>query len=251
MAPPPSYARGAAVVSNDVVIAGRVTTASETNAGLARYGTTGLNTTFGTNGTASFDMADSETANGIANIGTGFVFVESMLQATNEYFMVVRVQANGAANTNFGWMGRFMVGFAGYGAQGYGLVVTPNSQIVAVGSARTSTGHNRMAMARVNGGGTLDTTFSDDGYTMISAGGEDAVANAVALQSTGRIVAGGGHVRAAAVRRSAPFSCACGASDSAASPDPRRSRTGSAQPLVHSRALCCRAAADFSAARRA
>ncbi|CAN5894080.1 hypothetical protein BH11MYX4_BH11MYX4_07860 [soil metagenome] len=187
----PANAYGAAVSGNDVVIAGRSTSGAETNAGLARYGAAAIDATFGTNGTASYDTADTETAYAIANIGTGFVFAESLTQAGTDYFMFTRVQANGAAYASFGFLGRFFVTFAGYGAQAYGLAVTPTSQVVAVGSARTSTGHNRMGITRINGNGTLDNTFSDDGFTTISAGGEDAIATSVVLQSTGRIVAGG------------------------------------------------------------
>jgi len=187
----PSIGRGAAVSGNDVVIAGRTTSGSETNAGLARYGATGLASSFGTGGLATYDTSDTETANGIAGIGTGFVFVESMTQSANTYFQLVRIGSTGALTSSFGIGGKVAVTFAGYGAQGYGVVVTPGNKIVAVGSARTSAGRDRIAITRLHSNGTLDTAFSDDGHTMLAGGGVDAMAYAVALQSTGKIVAAG------------------------------------------------------------
>jgi uncharacterized delta-60 repeat protein len=187
----PASAYAVAVSGSDAIVAGRTTSGTETNAALARYGATGLVASFGSGGNATYDTADVERATGIANHGTGFVFTEALTQGSNDDFMLVRIQPNGTPYTTFGFLGRFIVGFAGYGAQARGLVVTPNGQIVAVGSARTSTGHDRLAVARVNGNGTLDTTFSDDGFTMLSTGADDAWATSVALQSTGRIIAAG------------------------------------------------------------
>jgi uncharacterized delta-60 repeat protein len=187
----PSIAYAAAANGNDVVVAGRAKTGSEDDVGLARYGATGLDATFGVGGTLKYDAADTEAARAIVKSGTGYVFAESFNVSGSEYFLLTRIQSNGAANPNFGFNGRFFVMFAGYGAQASALAMTANSQIIAVGSARTSTNHNRMAVARVNGLGGLDNSFSDDGSLMISAGGEESVGNAVALQSTGRIVIGG------------------------------------------------------------
>lgn len=187
----PAIARGAAVSGNNVVVAGRTTNGSETDVGLARFGLTGIDNTYGTNGYIRHDTLDVETANDIANVGTGHVSVVSgTIPPAKPYFMFLRTLANGNSDSSFGFAGRSDVPFQGYGAFGAALVYT-NGKIVGVGSANVSTGKSRLAVVRINTNATLDTTFSSDGYTMLTAGGDEAAATSVVVQSTGRIIAGG------------------------------------------------------------
>jgi len=190
---PPAIARGAAVSGNNVVVAGRTSTpgGSEVDVGLARFGPNGIDNSYGTNGYIRHDILDVETAYDITNLGTGHISVVSGTFApATPYFMFFRTLSNGNSDSSFGFAGRYNVPFQGYGAFGAALVYT-NGKIVGVGSANTSAGKRRLAVTRINTNATLDTTFSGDGYTMLSAGGDEAVANAVVVQSTGRIIAGG------------------------------------------------------------
>ena len=201
----PAIARGAAVSGNNVVVAGRTTNGTEVDAGLGRFGPNGVDFSYGTSGYIRHDTFDNETAYDITNHGTGHVSVVSGSESGTNYFMFLRTLANGTSDASFGFAGRFGVNFLGYGAFGAALVYT-NGKIVGVGSANTSTGKSRLAVTRINNNATLDTTFSTDGYTMLTAGGDQAAATSVAVQSTGRIIAGGwtrpagGMMRAVLVR---------------------------------------------------
>ena len=188
----PASARGAAVSGNNVVVVGRTKAGSGTDAGLARFNLNGVDIAYGTSGYIRHDTLQNETAYDIANVGTGHISVVSGTETppSSDYFMFLRTQANGNIDSSFGFVGRVNVSFQGYGAFGSALVYT-GGKIVGVGSANTSAGKSRLAVTRINTNGGLDTTFSSDGYTMLAAGGDEAAATSVVVQSTGRIIAGG------------------------------------------------------------
>ena len=69
------------------------------------------------------------------------------------------------------------------------MALQANGKIVAVGDAARPSASD-FALARYNPNGSLDTTFSGDGKQTTDFGGVD-VANGVALQGDGKIVAVG------------------------------------------------------------
>lgn len=73
------------------------------------------------------------------------------------------------------------------------LVIQPDGKIVAVGESApfdVLQSHARMIVARYNADGSLDATFGNDGI-VTTAVGDQAIANAVALQADGKIVVAG------------------------------------------------------------
>ena len=67
------------------------------------------------------------------------------------------------------------------------VAIQSNDRIVVVGSS-----NGNFAVARYNRNGTLDTTFSADGIVVTDFGGSGSdSANAVAIQSDGKIVVAG------------------------------------------------------------
>ena len=87
--------------------------------------------------------------------------------------------ADGMQRTNFGF------GHSGAAA----TVLQPDGRIVAVGTQFSSQDFD-FAITRYNSNGSLDTSFSGDGKLTTDFGGLD-VANGVALQGDGKIVAVG------------------------------------------------------------
>lgn len=186
----PSLGRSMAVSGDNAILAGRTTSGTESNVAMGRFGPNTIDNSFGTNGYAQYDTWDIETANGLANQGTGYVAVVGGQQAGQFYFSFVRILSTGALDNAFGFLGRYNVNFDGYGAEGAGVVYT-NNKIVAAGWAKNSAGKSRLAVTRISGAGVIDNTFNGNGYTMLSAGGDEAAATAVGVQSSGRIIAGG------------------------------------------------------------
>ena len=70
------------------------------------------------------------------------------------------------------------------------VAIQPDGKIVVAGYSNNGT-NDDFAVARYNVDGSLDTTFSGDGRTTVDFGTGNDHANAVVIQSNGRIVLGG------------------------------------------------------------
>jgi uncharacterized delta-60 repeat protein len=97
----------------------------------------------------------------------------------------------GDLDTTFSGDGKQTTDFPFGFSQANATVSQPDGKVVAVGSVLRSTSgdlsFNDFALARYNGNGTLDTTFSGDGKQRIDFGLDDQ-ATGVALQPDGKIV---------------------------------------------------------------
>ena len=113
-------------------------------------------------------------------------------------FALSRYQTDGALDVSFGGDGTLTTDFGsgtgdGTSGQARALVVQPDGRIVAAGSESHS-GSTEFALARYQPDGALDPSFDDDGKltTNISDTWPHAdTAEALALQSDGRIIAAG------------------------------------------------------------
>jgi uncharacterized delta-60 repeat protein len=109
-------------------------------------------------------------------------------------FAAVRLNADGSLDTTFDSDGRVVTPIsAGAGADvAYAAALQPDGKLVAAGRADSASGTD-FALVRFNTDGSLDTTFDGDGKvtTAIAAGTNIDIANAVAIQADGKIVAAG------------------------------------------------------------
>ena len=101
------------------------------------------------------------------------------------------VAAAGDLDTSFGGDGRVTTDFGGFD-EALGVAIQSNGKIVAAGFTEwfPSPLHD-FALARYNRDGSLDSSFNGDGKVTTDFGGSDDVAHGVAIQSDGKIVAGG------------------------------------------------------------
>ncbi len=100
----------------------------------------------------------------------------------------LRLTATGAPDPSFG-SGGYASALAGSGALG-NAVALDGSRVVVAGSASGSDAYPRTAVARFNANGTRDSSFGSGGVAILDLG-RFSVANAVAVQSDGRIVFAG------------------------------------------------------------
>lgn len=186
-----AHAYGLAANGDDVVIAGDTRTGSPgTDIGVMKFDGNAVDSTFGVSGIAKFNSQTVEAAYGAAAVPAGgWVLAEGSSSSTT--FTVRRLNANGTPNLAFGGSGRVSVGFGGTGATSYAVHYAPNGLTVAAGVAYTAGGKARMGVARFTSTGALDTNFSDDGLAMFTARADTAWANAIARQSTGRLIVAG------------------------------------------------------------
>jgi uncharacterized delta-60 repeat protein len=178
---------------------------------VARFNTDGsLDGSFGSGGWSSLDVRalDFNPAIGAGLQSTGKVVVAGLSMGTaignNGTYNpaeVARFTAAGAIDSGKGAFGDVVQGKAlGYALTTFGmphnafhdLAVQPDDKLVAVGLAYTDGTSRRLIVARYTASGTLDKTFNGNGYfVFLPSGISDAVGNAVALQSDGKIVVTG------------------------------------------------------------
>jgi uncharacterized delta-60 repeat protein len=161
---------------------------------VARYNANGtLDTSFSGDGIVVTDFGGSGTdsALAVAIQGDGKIVVAGNAGlANNARVGVARYNANGTLDNTFSGDGLFTMDFVdAAGGAARGLAIQADGRIVIVGSSGSD-----FAIARLNGNGTLDTTFGPQPSTGIITkdfGSGNESATAVAVLPDGRIVVAG------------------------------------------------------------
>jgi uncharacterized delta-60 repeat protein len=105
------------------------------------------------------------------------------------YSQLIRHNTNGTIDTTFGIKGKVISTFSNTENWLTCMALQSDGKILAAGS---SLGSRRFAIARYNTNGTRDTSFAKEGIVSTSLGVYYASINCIALQSDGKMVAGGG-----------------------------------------------------------
>jgi uncharacterized delta-60 repeat protein len=170
---------------------------------ISQYDSNGaLDTTFGIGG----QLASPGTAAGLALLATGEFLAGGTLTnnsifpvggAASSGFTVSRYLAAGVTDASFGTNGgTFTVVPVYQSITTSGLAVQPSGDIVTVGTAAHSP-QTAFSLARYTPTGQLDTTFGNNGTVVTTFGGgiqtPSIGANALAIQSDGKIVAAGNY----------------------------------------------------------
>ncbi|HET7792802.1 MAG TPA: hypothetical protein VFL64_05405 [Rhizobacter sp.] len=144
---------------------------------------------------------------GIANtaIGTGEDYAEAMvvqpdgrivvvgstatLQGTD--ITLVRYQRDGALDTTFGNGGKVVTPVGAGSDEAYAVTLQADGKILVAGGSVQATSGIDFALLRYNADGSLDTSFGNGGKVVTAFGNATDRAQAIALQSDGKIVVGG------------------------------------------------------------
>ena len=162
---------------------------------LARYNTDGtLDATFGTSGkvattitiVSGTPIAGYDSIGAIAIQSNDKIVAAGAANLTND-FAVVRYNADGSLDTTFG-SGGIVTTDIGSIDSASDVAIQSDGKIVAVG---TTGNHTEFALVRYTATGSLDNTFGTNGIVTTSTSGRIDQANAVAIQSDGKIVAAG------------------------------------------------------------
>ena len=109
-----------------------------------------------------------------------------------EKFALARYNADGTLDTSFGGSGRVMTAVGITGSVATGVALQKDGKIVVAGYAVNNSGTDYdFACVRYNTDGKVDQSFGDGGKIMTSVGRGDGKANAVAVQSDGKITVAG------------------------------------------------------------
>jgi uncharacterized delta-60 repeat protein/LPXTG-motif cell wall-anchored protein len=171
-----------------IVVAGMGRVGLNENFAVVRYNTDGsLDTTFDTDGKATTDIGTStrDKANAVVIQSDGKIIAAG---TSNNDFAIARYTATGALDTTFDTDGKATTDI--------GTSTTDTANAVAIQSdgkiIAAGTSNNDFAIARYTATGALDTTFDTDGKATTDIGTSTTdTANAVAIQSDGKIIAAG------------------------------------------------------------
>lgn len=191
--------RALAIQSDGLIVAaGSSKGTTDVDFALARYSAAGApDSAFGTGGkvTTPFGTGD-DTATSVLLLAEGKIMaVGAGIGAADLDFALAQYTSAGVLDSAFGTGGKVTtpVGTAADGANA--AVLTADHKILAAGYTHGDT--DDFAVLRYNLDGTLDTTFSADGKTVVGIGVGNDVAWAVAMGSDTKVVAAGSAKNAA------------------------------------------------------
>lgn len=181
-----------------IILAGRFwnTTSSTYDILIARYNPNGsLDNTFDTDGfvTTSFTSWGEE-AFAVALQPDGKIIAGGLSNGYNGVptsdFALVRYNPDGALDNTFSTDGIVESDFTLEDGV-YALALQTDGKIIAGGYSRAGENYD-FAIARYTIDGTLDNTFSNDGYVSVSIGNNYCFVHDIKVQNDGKIVVGGG-----------------------------------------------------------
>jgi uncharacterized delta-60 repeat protein len=170
---------------------------------MARYNSDGgLDASFGRNGVVVTELGSAEIAWGIAwsmavqpdgkillGGSAGRRNIQGNIQASS--YAVVRYEENGGIDSSFGNQGKAIVEFSSGFDFAYAIALQADGKIVLAGRADLNSSVSPFAITRFNGDGSLDSDFGSGGKVTTNFFGNRNQANAIALQSDGKIVVAG------------------------------------------------------------
>jgi uncharacterized delta-60 repeat protein len=177
---------------NRVVVAGYISDGSNNHFAVARLTAEGiLDTTFDGDGKKIITFGSSDSASSIAVDSMDRIVVAgNTSNGSNLDFAIARLTAAGALDASFDADGKQTIAFGAANDLAYGVTVDHLDRVVVTGIASNGSNYD-FAVARLTASGALDPSFDADGKQTISFGARDDWANAVALDSQGRIVLAG------------------------------------------------------------
>ncbi len=169
---------------------------------LARFNLDGsFDPAFGTDGKVLTDFGGIEWANALGLHGGSLVAAGTSIgnSGSDPDFAVARYASDGSLDTSFDTDGKVTTGVGdvtGFNSADHAndVAVQSDGKVVLAGTAETGTNTSRLndfAVARYASDGALDTSFGEDGTLMTDFGSDGDIADAVAIQSDGKIVAAG------------------------------------------------------------
>ncbi len=183
-------AQAIAIDSNGkIVVAGYSSNGSNFDFALARYNPNGtLDTTFDSDGklTTPIGTTTADVAFAMAIDSAGKIVVAG---ESNYDFALARYNVNGTLDTTFG-TGGIVTTPIGSGADGANAMAIDSAGKIVVAGYSTN-GNYDFALVRYNSNGSLDTTFDSDGKLTTPIGNSEDAANAIAIDSGGKIVVAG------------------------------------------------------------
>jgi uncharacterized delta-60 repeat protein len=169
---------------------------------LVRYNTNGsLDTSFDEDGKVTTPVGNSsDTARAVAiqpdgkivAAGNSTINTGTFPPSQQSEFSLVRYNTDGSLDTSFDADGKVITTILNSNEKANAVALQTNGKIVIAGLRENSSGNEDFALVRYNADGSPDTSFDADGMVFTPVGASDDAANALAIQTDGRIVAAAG-----------------------------------------------------------
>jgi uncharacterized delta-60 repeat protein len=158
---------------------------------VVRYKANGiLDTSFGSRGIVTTNFGSGYSLQlGVAIQADGKIVVAGGCYTNRYGFGVARYNADGSLDTSFDGDGKVFTYFGSGPSAGYSVAIEADGKIVVAGKAMDQKW--KVAAARYNPDGSLDSTFDGDGRVATDVGPGDAVGYSVAIQADGKVVVAG------------------------------------------------------------
>jgi uncharacterized delta-60 repeat protein len=125
-------------------------------------------------------------------VAAGSAKIGNYFGGSNQRFALARFNYNGSLDTTFDSGGKVTTSFGILSNDIIrSIALQTDGRLTAAGFQGESVNNNNFALTRYNTNGTPDTSFSGDGRLTTDFYGENDYANAIAIQSDGKIVAAG------------------------------------------------------------
>jgi uncharacterized delta-60 repeat protein len=156
---------------------------------LARYNSNGtLDTTFSADGKETTDFGGDDVCYSVAVQSNGKIVLAGIKwMSSGNRFALARYNTNGSLDTTFSGDGKVLTNPTPEDNDWiYGLAIQSDGKLVVTGSTG-DIGSRDFILARYNSNGSLDNTFSDNGWLTTDFGGDDPAWD-IAIQTDGRLV---------------------------------------------------------------
>jgi uncharacterized delta-60 repeat protein len=175
-----------------IVAAGFSSYGSAENFALARYNPNGsLDSSFDGDGKVTTDFgATDDRAYSVAVQSNGKIVAAGYASNGSPAFALARYNINGALDSSFGGTGKVTTSFGGLEDIAHAISLQSDGKIVAAGHLSNGPGY-AFALARYNSDSSLDTSFGDTGKVTTSFSNNSGMAQAVAIEPDGKIIAAG------------------------------------------------------------
>jgi uncharacterized delta-60 repeat protein len=192
--PGDEWARDVAIQSDGkIVAAGHAYNGSDYDFAVVRYTSSGdLDTSFGSGGVVTTPIGSGDDwGRGVAIQPDGKIVAAGYAHSGSDHdFAVVRYTGSGTLDASFGNTGVVTTRVSAGDDRLHDVAIQPDGSIVVAGLACSGSDHD-FAVARYTTSGALDTSFGSTGVVTTFISPSNDAANAVAIQSDGKIVAAG------------------------------------------------------------
>ena len=190
----PDHARSIAIENDGkIVIAGngRPLGGSFNDFAVARYNTNGsLDPSFDGDGKVLTDiLGNNDNAQDVSVGPDGKIVVGGRSWGINDQFGLARYNSDGSLDTSFDGDGKLSSDITPFPEYLNELGIQSDGKIIAAGLGSQAGG--KFLIVRYNTNGSFDNSWDDDGIVLVSAGSTHALANAVTIQTDGKVIAAG------------------------------------------------------------